>query len=119
MSSFSLGSIKNALGQALESLPNWKSLNPFEKGNAIDKSFKTIMKDLMQQFGMKPGIDYVDNLNDNEQCADFVALSRKADDLLIGLLEGKIVPISSHSRISKLGNTYTVKAHFRDLRKAS
>jgi|GEM_PF-1807886 len=119
VSSFSLYSIKNALGQALESLPTWKSLNPFEKGNVIDKSFKNIMKDLMEQFGLKPGIDYVDNLNSNEQCTDFVALSPKADDLITGLLSGKIVAISAHSRVSKLGNQYTVKAHFRDLRKTA
>ena len=43
MSNFGFGSIKNALSQALEYLPDWKSLNPFDKGQQIDKSFKVIL----------------------------------------------------------------------------
>lgn len=86
---------------------------------SIDKSFKAIFQDLMVQFKMKPGVDYVDNLNDNAQSADFVALSRKADDLIQGLLTGKIVAIPAHSRVSKSGNQFLVKAHFRDLRKSA
>ncbi|WP_066374948.1 hypothetical protein [Anabaena sp. CA = ATCC 33047] len=119
MSNFGFKYIKNALSKALESLPDWNSLNPFEKGQQIDKSFKSILKDLMEQFNMKPGIDYVDNLGDTEPITDFVALSPKADDLIQGLLTGKIVAISEHSRISKLGTQFTVKAHFRDLRKSA
>ncbi|AFY50557.1 hypothetical protein Nos7524_4820 [Nostoc sp. PCC 7524] len=117
MSHFGFYSIKNALNEALESLPDWKDLNPFEKGQQIDKSFKSIMKDLMHQFKMKPGVDYVDNLSDTEQSTDFVALSQKADDLIQGLLTGKIIAISEHSKVSKLGKKFTVKAHFHDLRK--
>lgn len=113
MSSFGLRSIKNALSQALEYLPEWANLNPFDKGKVIDKSFKAILKDLMKQFNMQPGVDYVDNLNDNEPITDFVALSKKADDLIQGLLTGKIVAISEHSRVSKLGKDFSVKAHFR------
>ena len=119
MSNFGFGSIKNALSQALEYLPDWKSLNPFDKGQQIDKSFKVILQDLMKQFNMKPGVDYVDNLKDNEQSTDFVALSQKADDLIQGLLTGKIVAISEYSKVSKLGNQFTVKAHFRDIRKSA
>ena len=117
MSRFGLDSIKSALGEALGRLPDWQKLNPFDKGKVIDTTFKAIFKDLMQQFGMKPGVDYVDDLKENEQNTDFVALSERADDLIKGLLDGKIVAISSHSRVSKLGNQYKVKAHFRDLRK--
>lgn len=47
----------------------------------------------MKQFKMEPGVDYVDNLKDNEPIADFVALSKKADDLIQGLLTGKVVAI--------------------------
>lgn len=119
MSIFGLDSIKSALGEALGCLPDWQTLNPFDKGKVIDTTFKAIFKDLMQQFGMKPGVDYVDDLKENEQSTDFVALSGQADDLIKGLLDGKIVAISSHSRVSKLGNQYKVKAHFRDLRKSS
>jgi hypothetical protein len=43
MSSFGLRSIKNALSPALEYLPDWKNLNPFDKGKVIDKSFKAIL----------------------------------------------------------------------------
>lgn len=119
MSNFRLGAIKNALSQALDCLPDWRSLNPFDKGKVIDKSFKAILKDLMKQFNMQPGVDYVDNLKDNEPITDFVALSKKADDLIQGLLTGKIVAISEHSRVSKLGKEFTVHAHFRDLRKSA
>jgi hypothetical protein len=48
----------------------------------------------------------------------FVALSQKADDLIQGLLTGKIVAISEYSKVSKLGNQFTVRAHFRDIRKS-
>ena len=113
MSTFRINPIKTALSQALEMLPDWKKLNPFDKGKVIDTTFKSILKDLMQQFGMKPGVDYVDNLRDNERCSDFVALSKQADDLIRGLLEGKIIAISEHSRVSKQGNIFTVKVHFR------
>lgn len=113
MSRFGIDGIKTALSQALEYLPNWQALNSFDKGKVIDQTFKSLMKDLMQQFGMKPGVDYVDNLKDNERCTDFVALSTKADDLIRGLLNGEIIAISQHSRVSKSGNTFTVKAHFR------
>ncbi|MBD2303735.1 hypothetical protein [Nostoc sp. FACHB-190] len=119
MSNFGFQSIKKALSKALEALPDWKDLNKFEKGQQIDKTFKSILKDLMKQFKMQPGIDYVDNLSDTEQSTDFVALSQKADDLIQGLLTGKIVAISEHSRVSKLGNQFTVKAHFRDTRKSA
>jgi hypothetical protein len=113
MSSFGIGSIKNALSTALNALPDWTNLNNFEKGHTIDKAFKSIFKDLMNQFGMKPGIDYVDSLKENEECTDFVTLSQDADNLLIGLLNGKIVVVREHSRVNKKGNSYTVNAHFR------
>ncbi|MGA9382990.1 MAG: hypothetical protein WBV73_29870 [Phormidium sp.] len=113
MSTFGIDGIKTALSQALEMLPDWKELNPFQKGTAIDQTFKSLLRDLMQQFAMKPGVDYVDNLKDNERCTDFVALSKKADDLIRGLLNGEIIAISGHTRSSKLGNIVTVKAHFR------
>lgn len=109
--------IKNALSQALESLSDWNQLNYFQKGDVIDNTFKSILKDLMNQFGMTPGIDYVDNLNPNEPCTDFVALSPAADELITGLMEGKIIAVRGYVAKSKLGNEYTVEAYFR--RKAS
>ncbi|BAZ21223.1 hypothetical protein NIES4073_21010 [Kalymmatonema gypsitolerans NIES-4073] len=80
---------------------------------SIDLTFKSILKDLMTQFGMKPGIDYVDNLGDNEPATDFVALSENADQLITGLMEGKIIAISAYVATSKLGKQYEVKAYFR------
>lgn len=115
----SILSFKGYLIKALNYLPDFASLSGTEQGKIIDKGFKSIVKDLMDQNDMKPGVDYVDNLRDNEPATDFVALSEKADDLLTGLMEGRIVAISAHSRVSKLGNEFQVKAHFRDLRKAS
>jgi len=106
-------SIKNALKNALEHLPDFNQMNPFQKGTVIDLTFKSVLKDLMNQFGMKPGIDYVDNLKDNEPATDFVALSLRADELITGLMEGKIIAINGHVRKDKQGNPYQVKAYFR------
>ena len=119
MSLWSIWDLKDPLIEALNHVFEFASLNPFEKGKVIDKAFKSIVKDLMDQFGMEPGVDYEDNLRDNEPATDFVALSERADDLLTGLMKGKIVAVSAHSRVSKVGNEFEVKAHFRDLRKAS
>ena len=117
MLSFSVSSVKNALSQALEYLPDFSQLHHFQKGKVIDQTFKSILKDLMNEFGMIPGKDYIDDLRDNEPAADFVALSERADTLLRGLMEGKIIPISGYVRSNKGGNSYQLKAHFR--RKAS
>lgn len=113
MSSFGIGFIKNALSRAFEDLKDWQNLSKFEKGKVIDQSFKSLMKDLMKQFNMTPGVDYVDNLADNEPITDFVALSKKADDLIQGLLTGKVIAVSGHSRVSKLGKDFTVKPYFK------
>jgi len=113
MTIYSFSSLQNSLRNALNQLPDFNRLNPFEKGKVIDQTFKGVLLDLMKQFGMKPGIDYVDNLRDNEPAADFVALSKEADDLITGLMEGKIIPISGHCRISKNGRSYDIKPHFR------
>lgn len=108
-----IGSIKNALSNALESIPTFKSSNYFERGKIIDKSIKSILKDLMNYYGMKPGIDYVDNLRDNEPSTDFVTLTSEADELIRGLMDGNIIAISEHSRTKGNGDKYEVKAHLR------
>lgn len=109
----SLNSIKNILINALDALPEWSDLTNPMKGKVIDQTFKSILKDLMDQFGMQPGKDYEDNLRDNEVATDFVTFTERADDLIRGLMNGKIIVIKEHNRVSKLGNTYTVKPHFR------
>ena len=118
MSYFGIGSIKNALVKALERLPEFTKLTYLDKGKVVDLTFKSLLKDLMNQFGMKPGIDYVDNLKDNEPSTDFVALSERADQLITGLMDGKIIAIGGHVRKSKSGKEYEVKAYFRQ-KKAS
>ena len=82
MSHFSFRSIKLSLQTALEKLSGFNQLNYRDRGKVIDKSFKSILTDLMQQFGMKPNIDYEDNLRDNEPSTDFVALTKSADDYM-------------------------------------
>ena len=62
---------------------------------------------------MKPGVDYVDNLKNNEPATDFVALSPQADELITGLMERKIIAVKGYVRISKLGRECEVKAYFR------
>ncbi|MBH8566787.1 hypothetical protein I8748_32350 [Nostoc sp. CENA67] len=105
--------IKNALAQALANLPDFNNMNPFQKGKVIDVAFKSILKDLMDQFGMKPGIDYVDDLGDTEPATDFVALSKRADELITGLMEGKIIAVSGYLAKSKTGREYEVKAYYK------
>lgn len=119
MGALYLQDIKHALGKALESLPDWQHLNPFDKGKIVDRSFKQMMKDLMEQFGMEPGEDYEANLRDNEESTDFVALSARADDLIQGLLDGKIVVVQKHTRVSRKGKEFIVQAHYRDLRNSA
>ena len=113
MSSFLIKNIKVSLQNALEKIPDFSQINYFEKGKIIDVAFKSILTDLMKQFGMQPGVDYVDNLRDNEPATDFVALSEEADKLIIGLMEGKIIAIQAHFRKNVGGEIYQVKAHFR------
>ncbi|KOR35632.1 hypothetical protein AM228_17060 [Planktothricoides sp. SR001] len=111
----SIESVKNAFSQALQSIPEFLRLTDTEKGKVVDANFKSLVKDLMQDFGMIPGVDYKDDLRDNEPCADFVILSEKANNLMKDLLDGKITVVKEHTRVSKTGNTYTVNAHYRKI----
>lgn len=113
MISLPIQSIKDALSTALKGIPDFINSNNFEKGKIIDQAFKSILKDLMNQFGMQPGIDYVDDLRENEPSTDFVILSKEADDLITGLMDGRVIAISGHVRKSKNGSEYQVQAHFR------
>jgi hypothetical protein len=106
-------SVKNALAEALKHLPDFGKLSAFNQGKILDETFKSLLKDLMNQFGMRPGIDYVDNLKDNEPATDFVALTEKADQLITGLMEGKIIAVSGYARKRKDGSEYEVKAYYK------
>ncbi len=110
-------SVKNAFAKALQALPDFSSLNSLQVGDVVDQSFKSLMKDLMNQFGMQPDKDYVDNLNDNEPASDFVICSQEANDLIKDLLEGRVIVVKEHTRVSKKGKTFTVKAYFKRLPK--
>lgn len=114
---FGIKLVKNAFAQALRELPDFISLNSLQLGDVVDKSFKSLMKDLMNQFGMQPGKDYLNNLNDNEPASDFVICSLEANDLIKDLLEGRVVVVKEHTRVSKNGKTFTVKAYFKRLPK--
>lgn len=109
----SIASVKNAFYQALQSIPEFVNLTAIPKGKVVDANFKALLENLMQDFGMIPGKDYEDNLRDNEPAADFVILSERANDLIKELLDGKVTVVKEHTRVSKLGKTYTVKAHFK------
>jgi predicted GTPase len=108
-----IGSIKSAFTKALEALPDFSSLDYFAIGEIVDKTFKSLLKDLMDDFGMKAGEDYIDNLRTNEPGADFVVRSEKANKLIKCLLEGKVTVVKEHTRVSKNGKGYLVQAHFR------
>ncbi|MEI6445271.1 MAG: hypothetical protein WCO29_19625 [Nostocales cyanobacterium ELA583] len=109
----SILSVKNAFFQALSYIPEFVNLEAKDKGKVVDASFKALLKNLMEDFDMIPGVDYEDNLRDNEPAADFVILSDRANVLMKDLLDGKITIVKEHSRVSKTGNTYTVQAHYR------
>jgi hypothetical protein len=106
-------SIKGALSSALESIPKFNSSSYFEKGKIVDKSIKSILKELMDWYGMVPGTDYVDNLRDNEPSTDFVTLTSAADELITGLMNGSVIAISAHSRTNSNGDKYEIQAHLR------
>ncbi|MGB3207026.1 MAG: hypothetical protein WBB28_18735 [Crinalium sp.] len=112
----SIESVKNAFFQALQSLPEFVNLNAFDKGKVVDANFKSMMQDLMDDFGMKPGKDYEDNLRVNEPGSDFVIYSKEANDLVKDLLEGRITVVKEHTKVSKTGKVFTVQAHFKKLR---
>ena len=111
-------SAKRAFEEALRRLPEFNSFSHFQVGDIVDKSFKSLMKDLMDQFGMQPNKDYIDNLNSNEPAADFVICSLEANDLIKDLLEGRVIVVKEHTRVSKTGKTFIVKAHFKRLPKS-
>jgi len=111
----SITQVKNAFSEALKVIPGFSNLNTTEKGKIVDANFKSLVKDLMDDFDMIPGEDYEDNLRDNEPGADFVILSPRANNLMKDLLDGKITVVKEHTRVSKTGNTYTVNAHYRRL----
>ena len=109
----SIQSVKNAFSEALQSIPEFLNLNATEKGKVVDSNIKSMLTDLMNQFGMKPGEDYEDSLRPNEPCADFVIYSKEANDLVKNLLSGKVTVVKEHTRISKTGKTFIVKAYFK------
>ncbi|MCT7967464.1 hypothetical protein NG799_14075 [Laspinema sp. D1] len=113
----SIESIKNALFQALQSIDEFFNLDPTDKGKVVDANFKSMLKDLMDQFGMTPGEDYEDNLRSNEPGADFVIYSKEANDLVKDLLSGNITVVKKHTRVYKCGKTVLIDAHYRRLRR--
>ena len=108
-----INSVKGAFIRALQGLPDFQNFNSLEIGTIVDQIFKSLMNDLMQQFGMTPGEDYDNNLRSNEPTADFVIRSERANQIVKALLEGRVVVIKEHTRISKTGKQYQVSTHFR------
>ena len=58
MFNIAVKTVKNALTRALKELPEFNSFNHFQVGGIVNKSFKSLMKDLMEQFGRQPNKDY-------------------------------------------------------------
>lgn len=112
----SIQSVKNAFFQALQSIDAFCTLNAREKGKVVDANFKSMLRDLMEQFGMRPGIDYEDNLRSNEPASDFVIYSEEANNLIKDLLAGNITVVKEHTRVYKSGRIVKIDAHYRRLR---
>lgn len=63
----SITQVKNAFSEALKYvIPGFSELDATKKGKIIDANFKSLVKDLMDDFGMIPGEDYEDNLRETE-----------------------------------------------------
>lgn len=112
----SIQSVKNAFFLALQSIDEFCKLDAKDKGKVVDANFKSMLRDLMDQFGMKPGIDYEDNLRPNEPGADFVIYSEEANNLIKDILAGNITVVREHTRVYKSGKTVIIDAHYRRLR---
>lgn len=122
----SIQSVKNAFFQALQSIDEFRKETATGKGDIVDANFKSMLKDLMDQFGMTPGVDYLDyrdndntdqdTLRPNEPGADFVIYSEEANNLLKDLLVGNITVVKEHTRVYKSGKIVTIDAHYRRLR---
>ncbi len=99
--------------QALKSLPDFGDLTQLDIGHIVDKTLKSMLRDFLLDYDMKPGEDFIDNLRDNEPSADFVVCSERANLLVKALMENRVSVVREHTRISKTGREYTVQAHFR------
>ncbi|MEM8642234.1 MAG: hypothetical protein AAGG51_25980 [Cyanobacteria bacterium P01_G01_bin.54] len=109
----SLLSLTASLRKAIQNIPGSHLWNNAQTGDVVDSTIKALLRDLLNQFGMQPDVDYVDNLSATERATDFVVLTTEADELITSLLEGKIVVVQAHTRKDSQGNVYAVKAHFR------
>lgn len=113
----SISEVKGAFAKALEAIPGFHTLSALKKGDVVDKSFKILMEDLMKQFEMVSGQDYVENLRNNEPGADFVICSNSANELIKDLLEGRVIVVKEHTKFDENGNTVTIKPYFKRLSK--
>jgi hypothetical protein len=68
----------------------------------VDRTFRSLFKDLMQHFGMSLGEDYID-IPENASSRDFVMVSEKAQKLLEALFEGR-ENIAEHISQDKTGH---------------
>ncbi len=114
MQTYSVERVKRAFLKALSSIRDFELNSPTEKGNIVDRSFKSLFEDLMKRFGMKPNEDYVplSELPDNEVQTDF-KVSEKAQALLEGLFEGTIEIVRGHVKKSRNGDLIEVDAYAR------
>ncbi|WP_373540266.1 hypothetical protein [Chamaesiphon sp.] len=109
---------KNAFLKALQQQPGFLDSGATDKGKIVDKKFKFIFTDVVEQLGYIANQDYESNLRSNEPGADFVVRNKEANDKLKSLISGEKKVIKEHTRISSSGKISTIKPHLRRSRTA-
>jgi hypothetical protein len=111
-------STNNVFLKALQRQPEFIDLSATDKGKVVDKKFKFIMTEIMDQLGCVTSQDYENNLRSNEPGADFVVKNKEANDKLKSLISGEKKVIKEHTRIYSSGKISTIKSHLRRSRTA-
>ncbi len=89
MATRKINSAKSIILQCLTEIPDFDDLNPKQKGLVIDRFAKATFTKLMEMGDFKPGEDYINNLSNNKEGADFIITSEKAIEYIKTVLKGK------------------------------
>jgi 23S rRNA G2069 N7-methylase RlmK/C1962 C5-methylase RlmI len=78
MATRKFNSANSKLLKHLDKIPEFNNLSPRRKGTVIDRITKAALIALMEKGSFKPEQDYVKELSDIEECADFITVSKEA-----------------------------------------
>lgn len=89
MTTRKFNSSNSKLLKHLDKIPEFNDLSPRRKGTVIDRIAKAALTALMEKGNLKPEQDYVKELSDIEECADFITVSKEAAQYLKVTLKEK------------------------------